>query len=153
MTAPGVFRCARDQKSNPASPSRNDAQRGCLDHGSGQQAEEGFPSGGLWEGLGGLPLGGPGGLLERLGCLGELLGASSESLGSLLGASWAPLGASWGFLGAYWGFLEAILGALGALLGPSWRTSIKQEGSFNPRCPRRITVAPCLFGSGYAAER
>eukprot|EP00959_Pyramimonas_sp_CCMP1952_P009335 194802-Pyramimonas_sp.AAC.1 len=43
------------------------------------------PLGASWE-----PLGGPGRLLKRLGCLGELLGASWWSLGSLLEASWAP---------------------------------------------------------------
>eukprot|EP00959_Pyramimonas_sp_CCMP1952_P341658 7156757-Pyramimonas_sp.AAC.1 len=38
---------------NPTSPSRNDSQRNCLDQGSGQHTEEGSPSGGLLERLGG----------------------------------------------------------------------------------------------------
>merc|ERR1712060_291648 len=60
----------------------------------------------VWRHLGASwgPLGGPGGLLEHLGCLGESLGASWGPLGGLLGASWGLLGGlsgpSWGILGA-----------------------------------------------------
>ena len=72
-----------------------------------------------WGLLGSLlgPLGSPGGLLGRLGCL--------------RGASWGLLGPRGGLLGASWGTPWALLGALEALLGQSWRTSIKERRVLN----------------------
>ena len=80
------------------------------------------------------PLGGPGGFLDRLGCLGGaswgLLGASWGHLGGLLEASWGLLGASWGHLGGHRSKKRVdpfrvplsgpSSGPLGGLLGASW---------------------------------